>query len=641
MKKLATGKIKQAGLDNEGFETGSARDAAKAGPSTGGEVLSMTARSAQQSAPPQTSGRLPGRFSEKWLETTCSLLPGVHSAVFMVPDPKNDQLHLLASWPQGLDKHQDFFATVKYALKKRGEVCLARAHVIDGEALDYFAKPVYIRSRLAGVLAVKMKHLPGEKHMAVFHSIKRSIRWLGLASFDQPGNDGFYSGVVGVLASCFEQSSYHQGLMRMVAELTSEFDCERVAFAEMQGHHCNVVALSNSADFDQRSNLVRKIADAMDEALEQDSAILFPDKTSRVIQRAHQELARKFGSGSIATIPLVYERKPFGAITLMCSEESPLDDNSLDMCQQTLALLTPFLALKREQERGIISKVAHSCAGGLRKLFGLKHLRLKLVTTAIAAILVLAGLVETTFRISADAVLEGEVQRVVAAPISGYLLASAVRAGDTIGQGEVMASLDDSELKLELARLNGRLQKSRREYREAQSARDLVGVRVIKEQISQIDAEIELIEQQMKSIHLTAPFDGVVIDGDLSQQLGSPVERGDALFKIAPLEGYRIILKVDESKISYVREGQVGSLTLSSLSQLSFPIRVERITSIARAEDGANMFRVEASLPGVPDMLRPGMQGIGKINAGSERMLWIWTHEIIDWLRLWAWSWWP
>jgi multidrug resistance efflux pump len=159
-----------------------------------------------------------------------------------------------------------------------------------------------------------------------------------------------------------------------------------------------------------------------------------------------------------------------------------------------------------------------------------------------------------------------------------------VRAGDTIGQGEVMASLDDSELKLELARLNGRLQKSRREYREAQSARDLVGVRVIKEQISQIDAEIELIEQQMKSIHLTAPFDGVVIDGDLSQQLGSPVERGDALFKIAPLEGYRIILKVDESKISYVREGQVGSLTLSSLSQLSFPIRVERITSIARAD---------------------------------------------------------
>ena len=43
----------------------------------------------------------------------------------------------------------------------------------------------------------------------------------------------------------------------------------------------------------------------------------------------------------------------------------------------------------------------------------------------------------------------------------------------------------------------------------------------------------------------------------------------------------------------------------------------------------------------VVKMLRPGMQGIGKINAGQERMIWIWTHEIIDWLRLWVWSWWP
>ena len=40
--------------------------------------------------------------------------------------------------------------------------------------------------------------------------------------------------------------------------------------------------------------------------------------------------------------------------------------------------------------------------------------------------------------ITADAVLEGQVQRVVAAPISGYLLSSAVRAGDTIGAGEIM-----------------------------------------------------------------------------------------------------------------------------------------------------------------------------------------------------------
>ena len=583
------------------------------------------------------------RFSEKWLETVCSLLPDVHSAVFMVPDQENNKMHLLACWPQSLDKHQDFFATVKYALRKRGQICLAKAHVVDGQAQDYFAKPVYIRSKLAGVLAIKMKHLPTSKHLAVFHSIKRSIKWLGLASFIEPASeqDDFYSNVVAVLASCFEQGSYQQGLMRLVAELTSQFNCERVAFAELEGHHCQVVALSNSAEFDDRSNLVRKIADAMDEAIEQDSAILFPQTQSKVIQRAHQELARKFGSGSIATIPLISERKLFGAITLLCNEEYPLDDTTLDICQQTLSLLTPFLVLKRDQEKGIFAKILASFKQGLQALFGVRHLRTKLVTSMAVALLALTSLVEAEFRVTANAVLEGQVQRVVAAPISGYLLSSAVRAGDTIRKGEVMASLNDAELKLELAKFNGRLQKSRREYREAQASRDLVGVRVIKEQINQVNAEIELSRQQLDSITLTAPFDGVVIEGDLSQLLGSPVERGEALFKIAPLEGYRIILKVDESEIAYVSQGQTGTLTLSSLSKSNLPLRVEKITSVAKAEDGANIFRVEASLANAPKLLRPGMEGIGKINAGRERLLWIWSHEIIDWFRLWIWTWWP
>jgi phage gpG-like protein len=559
----------------------------------------------------------------------------------MVPDPGNDQLHLLARWPDNLEKYQDFFATVKYALKKRDEVCLAKAHVVDGEALDFFAKPVYIRQSLAGVLAIKMKHLPSAKHVAVFKSLKRSIRWLGLASFDKSDSDEFYGSVVGMLASCFEQKSYQQGLMRMVAELTSEYNCERVAFAEMRGHHCNVVALSNSAEFDHRSNLVRRIADAMDEAVEQDSPLLYPQLNSKLILRAHQRLARKHDLNSVATIPLVADRKVFGAVTLIGGESSPIDRKTLDQCRQTLSLLTPFMALKRDQERSILAKLGRSIGDGLRAVFGLRYLRVKLAVTALASLLTVTSLLQADFRITADAVLEGEVQRVVAAPISGYLLSSAVRAGDTIREGDIMASLNDEELRLELARLGGRMQQARREYREAQSTRDLVGVRVIRGQMNQISAEIDLVEQQLDSIHLRAPFDGVVIEGDLSQLLGSPVERGEMLFKIAPLEGYRIVLKVDESEIAYVEEGQQGTLALSSLSQRQMPITVERITSVAKAGDGANFFRVEASLPEGGKALRPGMEGIGKINAGRERLLWIWTHEFYDWFRLWVWSWWP
>ena len=581
------------------------------------------------------------RFSEKWLATLCRTLPGVHSAVFMVPDEETDGFHLLARWPNGFDQYRDFFDSIKYALKKRSEACLARADVVDGETLDYFVKPVYIQSSLAGIVSVRMKHQPDSMHEEVFQSLKRSVDWLSLGATHKTESDEFYGSVVGVLASCFEQEGYHQGLMRMVAELTAQFNCERVAFAERRGHHCNVIALSNSADFDHRSNLVRRIAAAMDESVEQDRRILFPDPESNLIQRAHQRLQVKHDLGRIATLPLTSHGKVFGAITLVGGENSNLDDKSLDLCQQILSLLTPFLALKRDHERGLLPRLFDSITRGLRMTFGIRYLKTKLALIALAGVVTAASLVEGDFRITADALLEGEVQRVVAAPMSGYLLSSSVRAGDKISKGDIMASLNDSELNLELARLNGGLQKSRREYREVQSARDLVGVRVIKEQINQILAEIDLVEQQLASIHLTAPFDGVVIEGDLSQALGSPVERGDTLFKIAPLDDYRIILKVDEREIGYIEPGQAGTLTLSSLSRQSMPIEVKRITSVAKAEDGANFFRVEASLPEASSVLRPGMEGIAKVNAGRERVIWIWTREFVDWFRLWTWSWMP
>jgi RND family efflux transporter MFP subunit len=581
------------------------------------------------------------QFSQKWLATLCSFIPGVHSAIFMVPDKSKNSIRTVAKLPASLEQISDFLSIVKYTLKKREPGCFPNARTIDNQAYDYFTLPVLMQSEIFGILIIKVKHLPESRQPAVFNSLKRGVKWLRLADVNNAQDDQFYSSVVGLLAACFEQGSYQQGLIRMVTELTREFNCERVVFSEFRHHHCRVVALSNSSSFDERSNLVQKIADAMDEAVEQDSAIVFPDPNAKHIQRAHQDLARKFGAGSICSIPLVHDEKVFGAVTLLRSEEMPFDSEALNLCQQTLSLITPYLALKRDDEKSLASKIGARLGKRLGEFFGFKNLKLKLFALAAVLMLSLAVLIEGDYRVAADAILEGRIQRVVAAPISGYLMSASVRAGDTVSQGDVMASLDDAELKLELTKNNGQLQKARREYRQAQSDRDLVKLRVVSEQINQTRAEIDLTRQQLANIRLVAPFDGVIIEGDLSQLLGSPVERGDTLFKIAPLEGYRVILKIDESDISYINHGQKGTLVLSSISDHSLPLTVERITTVAKADDGANIFRVEASLKNPPDLLRPGMEGVGKVNAGRARIIWIWTHEITDWLRLWVWSWWP
>ena len=34
-------------------------------------------------------------------------------------------------------------------------------------------------------------------------------------------------------------------------------------------------------------------------------------------------------------------------------------------------------------------------------------------------------------------------------------------------------------------------------------------------------------------------------------------------------------------------------------------------------------------------------EGVGKIEVEERKLIWIWTHKLTHWLRMWVWSWWP
>ena len=138
-----------------------------------------------------------------------------------------------------------------------------------------------------------------------------------------------------------------------------------------------------------------------------------------------------------------------------------------------------------------------------------------------------------------------------------------------------------------------------------------------------------------------APFDAVVVSGDLTQRLGAPVSRGEVLFELAPLDAYRVVLEVDERDIADIRPGQTGELRLAALPEDPVRFVVEKITPVSEAHEGRNTFRVEARLDDAQAALRPGLEGVGKVDVERRRLLWIWTHDIVDWLRLALWRWLP
>jgi RND family efflux transporter MFP subunit len=265
----------------------------------------------------------------------------------------------------------------------------------------------------------------------------------------------------------------------------------------------------------------------------------------------------------------------------------------------------------------------------------------KLSVFVTASVAVFFSLATGPYMITADASLEGQVQRAVTAAMQGYVVEARARAGDIVRKGDLLASLDDRDLRLEQQRLVSQRAQVESERRVAVAEGNRARARILEAQGAQIMAQAALVEEQIARTRMLAPFDGVVVKGDLSQSLGAAVERGNVLFELAPLESYRVIMKVDERDITQVTPGQQGRLALASMPNEPLAMTVEKITPVSVFDQGRNYFRVEARAVGAVDQLRPGMEGVGKIEVDERKLIWIWTHKLMHWLRMWVSSWWP
>jgi RND family efflux transporter MFP subunit len=229
----------------------------------------------------------------------------------------------------------------------------------------------------------------------------------------------------------------------------------------------------------------------------------------------------------------------------------------------------------------------------------------------------------------------------ISAPFNSYIKEASVRAGDVVSKGQILCTLDDRDLRLERQKWLSQRSQFQRQRQEAFANHERALVNIINAQLEQAAAQLELLEAQLARTRIQAPFDGIVVKGDLSQMLGSMIAQGEVLFEIAPLNAYRLILKVDERRITDVAVGQEGKLMLASLPQEHYPFIIRKITPQAMAEEGQNTFRVEAQLVEISPHLRPGMEGVGKISVDRRRLISIWTRDLVEWFKLWLWSWWP
>ncbi|PVV14805.1 MAG: hypothetical protein B6D72_03080 [gamma proteobacterium symbiont of Ctena orbiculata] len=572
---------------------------------------------------------------QQWLKQLCRLVSGIQSAIVIEKGTEEPGRISVVRWPEEMEPGKVLLKIALKALETRRQMIVPAAGQAT-QGSDHIAMPLILGEQPMVAVALRMNRRSADKQKAALQALQWSLHWLQLllkqTGGSQPAAAHWIARLTeGPLASA-----------RAVELFAERFQCDRVTLALGDPRRLEISATYPRIEIKRETGLVRAIKEAMFEAIDQQAPLYYPAVNAErdLLLRCQQNLAEMVGRATLCTIPLQAAEMPVGALLLERHRAQPFTPAEQAESLQAAGLIGLLLYQQQRNERPLHHLIRERLGNGLKRRLGPQGLWLKLGLTGLVAVLVFSGVVKGDYRIDARANLEGRIQRVITSPFDGYLQDVAVKAGDIVTEGALLCQLDDKDLTLEQAKWRSELAKLEREQREAMAAHERSKVAVLKAQGQQLRAELELVEMKLERSRIKAPLTGVIVSGDLTQSLGIPLKRGEELFKIAPLDRYRVMLQVDERDIADVQVGQSGQLRLAGYPHLDHAFTVKRILPLASAFEGSYLFTLEAELTDRDEHLRPGLQGVAKIDAGKRSLLWLATHRVVDWLRLQLWRWW-
>jgi len=458
--------------------------------------------------------------------------------------------------------------------------------------------------------------------------------------------------VLETLAGMGESEVFAGAAMALCNHIAAKWGCERVSLGLVRGAYVRLRAMSHAEKIAARTRLVQDIEAAMEECVDQDIEVLHPaDASSRWIARAAGELASRHGPGAVLSLPLRAgdpERggRIVGALTCERALDRSFTPEDVESLRLVCDLATPRLVQLERSGRWLGARIAMELRRWLALLVGPRHTWAKLAGAAAAGFLLFAFLAHGTYRVDGSFRLEASERRIVPAPFDGYIKEVHVDVGDPVADaGMVLATLDDTELRLELAQAKAELAAAEREVAIAQRDRKEAEAQIARARIEQLQARIGLLEHRIARAAIAAPSAGLVTSGDLRRMLGAPVRTGDVLFEVAPLDALRADIFVPEEQIADVQVGQRGLLAAASFPDRRIAFTVERIDPVAELRGGGgaggpapvNTFRVRARLDEIAPWMRPGMEGAARIDIEQRRWADIWSRRFVNWLRMKLW----
>jgi multidrug resistance efflux pump len=214
----------------------------------------------------------------------------------------------------------------------------------------------------------------------------------------------------------------------------------------------------------------------------------------------------------------------------------------------------------------------------------------------------------------------------IATPFEATLLRTNIKPGDTVKTGDVLVELDGRPLRLEREAIEAEIQQVAKEHDVALATRRIAESQQAALKKQQLIRQHELLSDRLGRLKVVSPIDGVVVSGDLEKFVGSPLERGQTLIEVAPMNQMVIEIEIPEHEIGYVKKGADARVKLDAIGGKSIRKPLSDVFPSAELRDDHNVFIGRIEVDNGDHKLKPGMRGEATAYGPLRPWIWSWVR---------------
>jgi biotin carboxyl carrier protein len=451
--------------------------------------------------------------------------------------------------------------------------------------------------------------------------------------------------VLQLATSVSTAENFAASAMNLANELATRTNAARVSIGWLKGTRIKLKAISHSEEFDRKQELSVQLERTMEECVDQGELVQFDPngEGSPNVTREAQALSRMAGGGAVISLPLHRGSEVQGVVTLEFPAQRPLDPRSATALAVAAELIAPQLYDRYQNDRWLITKAGISTRETAKLAMGPKHMLAKSIISLVLATLLVICVYKPMYHVTAPFTFEAVDKRTLCAPFDGYISEVKYNAGDKVHAGDTLLVMDTKDVLIEKLRYEA---EAAAKFDEAQ--KDLADptkhadYKQAMQDRAVALAEVQLRQSRIDRSIITAPYSGVVLSGDWRDKVGSPVKQGDVLYDMSE-RGLRAELSVAERDIQWLHASepgepaQTGELATTSLPTERIAFKIDGIVPQGTPKEGENVFSVYATPDTANDQWKPGMEGEAKVNVEPRPVIWIWTHRLIEFIRIKLW----